>query len=99
MTVTPAMEHETGIAAGTTVYTPKGCPECRFTGYKGRTVIAEIMPVDLTVRSLISNQASEQEIRDYSRSIGMSTMREDARRKVIEGVTSIEEMLIATLID
>lgn len=99
ITVTSSMEHETGIEAGTPVYAPGGCPECRFTGYRGRTVIAEIMPVDHNVRSMISNEAAERELRDYSRLAGMSTMREDARRKVEEGITSIEEMLMLTMTD
>ena len=97
--VNAAMEAETGIPAGTMVYGPKGCPECRFTGYKGRTVIAEIMPVDNTLRAMINDGASEQELRDYSRRFGMITLREDARRKVEEGITSIDEMLFTTIID
>lgn len=97
--VNAALEAETGIPAGTMVYGPKGCPECRFTGYKGRTVIAEIMPVDNTLRAMINDGASEQELRDYSRRFGMITLREDARRKVEEGITSIDEMLFTTIID
>lgn len=99
ITVTPAMELETGLAAGTEVCTPVGCPECRFTGYKGRTVIAEIMPVDRALRSMIINDAPEEELRAYLRDTGLPAMREDARRKVKEGVTSIEEMLISTMTD
>ena len=44
-------------------------------------------------------RASEQELRDYARRFGMITLREDARRKVEEGVTSIDEMLFTTIID
>ena len=99
MVVTPAVEKETGIAAGTVVYAPKGCSECRFTGYRGRTVIAEVMPVDKTMRAMISEGASEQDLRDYARTIGMTTMREDVKRKVENGITSIEEMLFTTMTD
>ena len=97
--VNAAMEAETGIPEGTAVYGPKGCPECRFTGYKGRTVIAEVMMIDNTLRAMINDGASEQELRDYARRFGMITLREDARRKVEEGVTSIDEMLFTTIID
>ena len=44
-------------------------------------------------------RASEQELRDYSRRFGMITLREDARRKVEEGITSIDEMPFTTIID
>lgn len=94
-----AMEAETGIPEGTAVYEPKGCPECRFTGYKGRTVIAEVMIVDSTLRAMINDGASEQEMRDYARRFGMITLREDAHRKVEEGVTSIDEMLFTTIME
>ena len=90
---------DSGIPAGTPVYTPKGCAECRFTGYKGRTVISEIMPIDHTLKKMVNDGASEQELRTQAIKNGMLTLREDARRKVEEGVTSVEEMLYTTLID
>lgn len=95
--ITRALEIETGISAGRVVYAPKGCPECRFTGYNGRTVVAEIMPVDRRLRTMISEGASEQEIRDHARRLGMTTMREDAQAKVEAGITSIDEMLFTTM--
>ncbi|MDO5115321.1 MAG: ATPase, T2SS/T4P/T4SS family [Synergistaceae bacterium] len=97
--ISEAMEEETGIPRGTTVYAPKGCPECRFTGYKGRTVISEIMPINHAIKTMINDGASEQQLREEARRSGMLTLREDARKKVEEGVTSVEEMLFTTLID
>ena len=55
--------------------------------------------IDNTLRAMINDGASEQELRDYARRFGMITLREDARRKVEEGVTSIDEMLFTTIID
>ena len=95
--ITRALERETGISADRVVYAPKGCPECRFTGYNGRTVVAEIMQVDRRLRTMISEGASEQEIRDHARRLGMTTMREDAQAKVEAGITSIDEMLFTTM--
>lgn len=97
--VTELESKDSGIPEGTPVYTPKGCAECRFTGYKGRTVISEIMPIDQTLKKMINDGASEQELRTQAIKNGMLTLREDARRKVEEGVTSVEEMLYTTLID
>ncbi|MGL1932153.1 MAG: GspE/PulE family protein [Desulfotalea sp.] len=74
----------------------KGCKECRGTGYKGRCGIFEIFPVTGGLKKLIgiSNQATAIEhlaIRE-----GMSTLREDAWKKVVAGITTCEEVLRVT---
>lgn len=97
--VTEEQSRELGLAAGTTVYEPVGCPDCRFTGYKGRTVIAEVMMVDEEMRDMIGNAAQTHELRDYARAHGMISLRESASRKVISGITSVNEMLMTTLTD
>lgn len=97
--LTDESSEELGLPRGMTVYAPVGCPMCRFTGYLGRTVIAEIMIIDKTLREMINRGAAENEIRIYARSVGMTTLRESAVKKVTSGVTSIEEMLCTTMID
>ena len=93
------LSRETDIPVGTEVYKAGGCNECRMTGYKGRTVISEIMPVDHKLRTMINDGATEQELREQARKNGMLTLREDARKKVLEGITTTDEMLYTTLID
>ena len=97
--VPESVAKESGIAPHTKVYAPRGCAACRFTGYSGRTVIAELMMMDSTLRDMINDSAPDHEIRSYARKNGMSTLRESAMRKVLAGVTSIEEMLCSTMID
>jgi len=97
--VTPEQAKQLDIPAGTKIYQPVGCPACRFTGYSGRTVISEIMVVDEHVSEMISNNAQTLELRDYARDHGMVTMRESAKKKVLAGVTSAQEMLMATMFD
>ena len=90
---------EVGLPSGTKLYSPVGCPACRFTGYSGRTAIAELMMIDPDLRDMINNASPEQVIRDHARNHGMKTLREAALKKVLDGVTSIEEMLSITMGD
>ena len=90
---------EVGLPSGTKVYEPVGCPSCRFTGYSGRTVVAEFILIDSALRDMINNAAPEYEIREYARKNGMKTLRESAIKKVLDGITSVEEMLCTTMID
>jgi len=97
--VTDEISKDVGIPAGTKTYLPVGCPACRFTGYSGRTVISEVMMIDPVLREMISRGSQTHDLREYARQHGMTTMRESAYKKVIDGVTSIEEMLMATMFD
>lgn len=75
----------------------KGCQYCGGSGYKGRTAIFEIMPITKKHRALIDNRATTDELREYSiREEGMITLRQNAMNLVLEGVTSIEELLRVT---
>ena len=79
------------------IYHAKGCEECNHTGYQGRLAISEVMPIDDSIRRLISEKASYTQIRDAARKNGMSTLFESGIRKVEAGITSIEEILSITL--
>lgn len=72
-----------------------GCTECRQLGYKGRTGIYELVILDDSLRSLIHNGASEQELLQHARTLGPS-IRDDGLRKVREGITTLEEVLRVT---
>jgi type IV pilus assembly protein PilB len=82
-----------GLPEGTIVYAPKGCEECRHTGYKGRVAVTEIMQVDEDVKALINEGATVARIRDVCVSKGMRLLAHSALRNVITGVTSVDEML------
>jgi general secretion pathway protein E len=79
-----------------TVYEPVGCEACQGTGYRGRTGIYELVMVDDTLRQLIHDRVSEQELTGYARRTSPS-IRDDAAAKVRQGVTSIQEVLRVTL--
>ena len=76
-----------------TIYRPKGCPECGYTGYQGRTGIYELLHVDHTMRGLIHDSESEDRLRDHAAKLGMHNLREDGMRWVAKGKTSLEEVL------
>lgn len=74
----------------------KGCEECRFTGYLGRTAILEIMPVTEQVREMVLSHASSQQIRQKAVSQGMRTLRDDGILKATKGITTLTEVLRVT---
>jgi type IV pilus assembly protein PilB len=75
----------------------KECPECRGSGYKGRMAIHELMIMNDEIRSLVMRHASASEIREVARRTGMRTLREDGMRKVALGLTTIEQVVYATV--
>jgi general secretion pathway protein E len=78
-----------------TIYHAQGCSECHQQGYRGRTGIYELVIFDEQMRTLVHNGAGEQELTRHARSLGPG-IREDGRRKVLEGVTTLEEVLRVT---
>ena len=77
-------------------YKGVGCEECNKSGYKGRSVICEILTVDEEVRSAILKKASASEVRDIAVGNGMTPMIHDGIRKAMAGMTTIEEVLRVT---
>ena len=75
----------------------KGCPVCRQTGYAGRIGIYELFIPDEETKSLIDKKVTVGEIRTAAISKGMKTMRDDALEKLSAGVTSLSEILRATM--
>ncbi|MBO8137635.1 MAG: type II/IV secretion system protein [Desulfotomaculum sp.] len=74
----------------------KGCDYCGRTGYKGRIGIFEIMVVGKEHRLLIDKRAPVDELRDAAIKHGMVPLWEDAKQKVLQGITTVEEMLRVT---
>jgi len=78
------------------LYRGRGCVYCFNTGYRGRTVIAEMLDVDDDIRELIIKKASSVEIREKAMKKGSRIMFEDGIEKVKKGITTIEEVLQVT---
>jgi type II secretory ATPase GspE/PulE/Tfp pilus assembly ATPase PilB-like protein len=74
----------------------EGCKNCNNTGYFGRTGVYEVLTIDDEIRELILKRSSSAEIKEKAIERGMTTMLEDGIRKVINGITTIEEVLRVT---
>jgi general secretion pathway protein E len=95
-----ALLQEVGLALSRsnkrTFYRGTGCPECLGTGYKGRTGIYEILLVDDVIRGLVLKTSDSVTIKTEGVHRGMLTLRDDGIRKVLEGITTIEEVVRVT---
>lgn len=74
------------------VYEPKGCHHCQNTGYIGRMAIIEILEVDDELESLIADNATTHALLHAARSNGMLSMRDDGHIKVLQGLSTFEEI-------
>ena len=78
----------------------KGCPKCTNTGYQGRVAIHELAVIDRTMRAMISEGRTAEEIQEYAmKEQGMETLRQSAARLVTEGVTTMDELWKVTYYD
>ncbi|MDD2236565.1 MAG: ATPase, T2SS/T4P/T4SS family, partial [Kiritimatiellae bacterium] len=82
-----------------TLYKGQGCNECGMTGYRGRAGLFEILQINEEIRHMIYEQISSAELRRRARELGMRTLREDGLRKVLNGMTTLEEVLRVTMGD
>jgi general secretion pathway protein E len=79
-----------------TFYKAKGCQHCSNTGFTGRRGIYELLLIDDAVGPLILKKSDAQSIKRMAMEQGMDTLRDDGARKVIAGMTTVEEVLAAT---
>jgi type IV pilus assembly protein PilB len=75
------------------VYHGKGCELCNNTGYKGRIAVHEVMPITKEIRAMINNRNSVDDIRDLAYKTGTDSLKDNCRKLVLEGITTVEEMI------
>jgi type IV pilus assembly protein PilB len=76
-----------------TFYRGKGCKNCKQSGYYGRTGIFELLLINEKIKQLISDKASGQAVREAAKkTVGMISLREDGLRKVLKGITTLDEV-------
>jgi len=76
-----------------TVYEPVGCRECNDRGYRGRVAVYEVMPFWDGLKDLVINGASTGQLKQEAIRLGMSSLRMSALAKLMDGVTTLEEVL------
>jgi general secretion pathway protein E len=79
----------------TRAYRPKGCEKCKFTGYRGRTGIYELIEIDDAMRAMIHEGASEMAMLEVARARAPGILA-DGQRRVLAGETSMEEVMRVT---
>lgn len=89
----PFAEKHLGKKKTINVYHGKGCPLCNGTGYRGRVGIFEVMEIDEDIRQLIMKRSNADEIKSKAIEKGMSSIIDDGMAKVMEGITTLEEVL------
>lgn len=82
-----------GIPKGTRLYESEGCNSCHYTGFNGRTLVSEIFLVSDNMEMMISDGRHPVEIKKAAINEGMRTLSQDARTKIISGVTSAREAI------
>ncbi|MBU5615147.1 GspE/PulE family protein [Geomonas azotofigens] len=85
-----------GLKRQAKVWAGEGCAECRGTGYKGRTGIFEVLDVNETIKAVIGERVDLSELQGAARKDGLVTLREQAVRKMLEGITTYEEVIAVT---
>jgi general secretion pathway protein E len=86
----------TELPPGTVIYQAVGCPSCAQSGYSGRTVGHELMLIDDEAKSLIVRNVDAGILKKSAVEKGMITLREDCVNKVLQGVTTVDELMRAT---
>ncbi len=86
------------VAKGITFYKPVGCEICNKRGYKGRVGLYEVLEMSETLKDMILTGASAIELREQGQKEGMITLRRSGCRKVLDGVTTIEEIIRETVL-
>ena len=71
----------------------RGCPNCNHTGYKGRKALTELLVVNNEIREMIANEAPANHLREKARELGMRTLREDGLAAVMNGETTVDEVV------
>jgi general secretion pathway protein E len=89
-------EFPTLAAADATPARGRGCAACRHTGYRGRTGIYEILPLDPDAGALLAREAGGARFHETIRAAGFPTLFDDGLRKVARGLTTLEEVLRVT---
>lgn len=74
-------------------YQPQGCPACNNTGFRGRLAVQEVMFIGSAIRDLVTTKATAEQIESAAVEQGMISLREDGLRKVVLGLTSLEEVM------
>jgi type II secretory ATPase GspE/PulE/Tfp pilus assembly ATPase PilB-like protein len=75
-----------------TLYQPNKCEQCNKRGYKGRLALMEIFRIDESLQDLIAHRTTTYDLKQHAQRMGFKTLAQDGIRRILEGVTSLEEV-------
>ncbi|NLD27392.1 MAG: type II/IV secretion system protein [Myxococcales bacterium] len=84
------------IPDGTKLFRGRGCKFCRMSGYSGRIGLFKVVDMDMQLRQLVMSGANEAELDSYVTSRGIKDMRQQGVQRIIDGITTVEEVLRVT---
>jgi type IV pilus assembly protein PilB len=90
---------DAALLAGRRLWRGRGCLACKQTGYLGRTALFEVLEVTRGMRRQVLDGLNEDQIKQHAVADGLVTLRKSGIRKVLDGITTIEEVRLATLAD
>ncbi|MEK7503573.1 MAG: GspE/PulE family protein, partial [Patescibacteria group bacterium] len=91
----PLIKKDVKVPSDFKIYEIKGCKKCNFSGYAGRIALFEILEMTAQLAEIIIKEPNESRILEEARRQGMITMKQDGILKILEGVTSVAEVLRA----
>jgi general secretion pathway protein E len=91
------LQRITDSASGVAIYKGAGCENCRRSGYSSRVGLFELLSIGESVRRQIQGKATASEIKSTAVAGGMPTLRDDGVRKVLEGITTVDEVVRVTM--
>jgi len=92
----PAEVQEMAAAVQGRLYRGTGCAECNNTGYRGRTGIHELLPINFEIQRMVLQRESSDRIHEKARRLGMADLRADGLMRAFEGVTTLDEVFRVT---
>lgn len=95
----PELAARLEVAPGTVIWRGEGCPSCRNTGYQGRVAVFELMKMTERIKQLIQRKEAASVIRKAAIEDGMVSLRADATRKVLQGLTTPQEVFRAVYLE
>lgn len=98
LVLAPSHREKLGLSSQDKCYIGKGCEQCGQTGYRGVCLLFEIMVVSDEMRNAIMDGALVKDLREIQSKEGMLILRDDGMRKVRQGVTTVQEILKATML-
>ena len=87
------------MLVGRSIARGRGCIACKQTGYSGRTAVFELLELSKAVRRMVLDGLNEDQIKHQSLGSGLVTLRKSGIKKILDGVTTVDEVRAATLAD